>query len=87
MPNSRPSFHSQAWARAAGAFAILMGVLVLLGWALDIDVLKSAFPNFAAMRPIAAVSFILCGLALYLNTAESMPSTAGWPATMTVLRP
>jgi signal transduction histidine kinase len=43
---------------------ILVGGLVLLGWLLDIQFLKSAAPTFIAMNPLTAVLFIIAGSAL-----------------------
>jgi PAS domain S-box-containing protein len=54
------------YARAAGAAGILIGALVLLGWALDISLLKSAFPGKVAMRPNTAICFLLTGASLLL---------------------
>ncbi len=50
----------------ACAFAILMGVLVLIGWWQDIAVLKSVTPGLPTMKPLAAVGFILSGTSLAL---------------------
>lgn len=46
----------QATARAAGAVAMLTGVLALIGWTFDIPVLKSGAPDWAAMNPLTAVA-------------------------------
>src|SRR3712207_743128 len=52
----------------AGAIAILVGSFVLLGWALDIEVLKRVLPGLVAMNPATAVDFVLTGAALLLQT-------------------
>jgi hypothetical protein len=49
---------------AAGAIAAIAAVLVLLGWLLDIDTLKSVFDGAAAMKPNTAVCLVLLGVAL-----------------------
>jgi hypothetical protein len=51
---------------AVGAVAILVGSLVLVGWALDIEVLKRIIPSLNAMNPATAVVFALGGLSLLL---------------------
>lgn len=53
------------WLGLAGA---AVGVLVLLGWALDIGPLKSVIPGQVAMKPNTAVGIILLGVALSLVT-------------------
>ena len=47
--------------RAAGAAAILIGALVLLGWAFDISLLKSVLRGKIAMKPNTARPFFLTG--------------------------
>jgi len=45
---------------------ILIGLMVLLGWEFDIDVLKRPFPLLAAMNPWTAFCFILLGSSFLL---------------------
>ncbi len=47
---------------AASAAAI--GVLILVGWALDLAILKSVVPGLIAMKPNAALGFVLAGSAI-----------------------
>ena len=42
---------------------------MLLGWALDIPILKSLLPGYAAMKPWTAICFVLCGVALALHAS------------------
>jgi hypothetical protein len=53
--------------RTASVLAVLIGGLVLSGWAFDIAVLKSLFSG-AAMPADAALAFVLSGLSLWLLT-------------------
>jgi PAS domain S-box-containing protein len=58
--------------KAAGAIAIIVGCLVLVGWTLDIDVLKRLLPGLVAMNPITAITFILAGISLLLLRDEDV---------------
>ena len=49
---------------AAGAFAVLVGVLVLIGWWRDIDALRTIIPGLIPTIPNTAVAEIVGGLAL-----------------------
>lgn len=46
---------------AASAFAVFIGTLVLVGWALDLPLLKSAAPGWTAL----SASRLPCGAARY----------------------
>ncbi len=45
---------------------IIVGIIVLLGWALGIEQLKRGLPGLVAMNPTTAVAFMLAGFALWL---------------------
>ena len=48
----------------------LGGLVVLIGWILDIPVLKSISPNFVAMKANTAICFILIGLSLWFSQTK-----------------
>ena len=49
----------------AGA-VIALGLVVLFGWATGVPLLTRVRPDWVAMQPLAAITFMLAGLALYL---------------------
>jgi len=49
----------------AALLAMLVGTLVLAGWALDITLLKSISPDWVSMKANTAACFVLLGFALY----------------------
>ncbi len=63
-PNSaaRPT-RLAAW---IALLTVLLGSMVLLGWAYDIPVLKSVLPGWVSMKANAAACFIMTGVALCL---------------------
>jgi PAS domain S-box-containing protein len=48
-------------------FALVVGAMVLIGWAFNVAVLKSILPDWVAMKANTAVCFILTGVALLLT--------------------
>jgi len=59
-----------AFSGLAAGVAVLVGSLVLVGWALDVGVLKRILPNLVAMNPVTAISFVLAGASLWLLRSE-----------------
>ena len=49
---------------------IIIGVLVLIGWAFDIAILKSPGPNFSTIKSNDALCFILIGVSLWLQQTK-----------------
>ena len=56
----------RALTRWAGGACVAVALLVLAGWAWDIDALKSVLPEWVSMKANTAVGILLAGLALVL---------------------
>ena len=63
-------FSLRSLSQAGSATAIVVGLLVLVGWISDIPSLKSVLPSLAAMKPNTALAFILAGVSLWLLQRE-----------------
>ncbi len=62
--------HCRLLNRACATFIFCIGPVVMLGWALDIEALKSFLPGETPMVPNTAVGFGCAGLALWLLYPE-----------------
>lgn len=51
--------------KGTATLVFLVGLLTVLGWLLDIPVLKSIRPDGVSMNPITAFCFLLCAVALW----------------------
>ena len=60
----------------AGLSSMAVGLLGLIGWTLDIAVLKSVIPGDVIIKPNAAIALVLCGASLWL-----LRSRGGQPPT------
>ncbi|MEH2084859.1 MAG: PAS domain S-box protein [Nostoc sp.] len=64
-------------AGVASAIAVFIGSLVLVGWWLDIEVLKRGFLGSpATMKVNTALCFVLCGVSFWLFLADPGSSTS-----------
>ena len=59
-----------------GIVLATVGVLVLIGWALRVQILRTMYPGLATMKPDTAAGFLLIGIALtVLARPQGLP---GW---------
>ena len=63
----------QTSARAAGALAVLIGLVVLVGWAFGLRTLTTLSPTWPPMMVGTAAASVLCGAALILLPRPSPP--------------
>ena len=54
---------------------IAIGVLVLVGWTVNVNYLKQVSPVMVAMNPMAAVGFLLCGTSFLLYRKKGITRT------------
>ena len=79
---SSPRFAEKAttFSKAVAVAVCLLGILVLVGWVLDIGVLKSCLPGLVAMKANTALGLTLAGFAL-LVLAAAPPTNASTSTT------
>ncbi len=67
-----------------GVLTIVLGLVVLLGWATGQEVLTRLLPSLVAMQPATAVDFVLLGVAsLVVNCTwarDRVPVAVAWLA-------
>ncbi|SMD36011.1 PAS domain S-box-containing protein [Reichenbachiella faecimaris] len=65
---------SSAISLIIGGTTLAAGILVIIGWAFDIEVLKRPIADLVAMNPLTAICFILSGLSLLILSGKRMES-------------
>lgn len=74
-----PGFISLAFVPVvAGLGACLGGLLMLLGWCLQLPLMIVTSPRFPVLPPTAAVGFVFAGLALYLARTAANKQSVHW---------
>ena len=77
-PKTRLISSYKSFATYSSLFVILMGVLVMIGWALNIPFLKSVFLDLTTMKANTAFCFVLSGIALWLVNDEKAEDKKMW---------
>ena len=58
------------YAQAAGISIMLLGCVVLTGWAFDAPALRSAIPGLKSMNPGSALAFLLAGTSVWAQSSS-----------------
>jgi len=66
--------HRFAWLSAGALMAVAASAL--LGWAFDVELLRSLIPGLISMNPITGVAFVLAGLSLLLSRGPARSRVA-----------
>ncbi|HEU4430538.1 MAG TPA: PAS domain S-box protein, partial [Myxococcota bacterium] len=61
----------------SASIAVVAGLMVLIGWRLEVGLLKSLLPSFAPMPPDSALCFVLIGGALALSIVRARATRYG----------
>src|SRR6202795_2942173 len=65
--DSAPARRAQRVPRVAALISMLLGCTVFVGWALDVQALKTILPGVSSMRSNTAGGFVLLGVALAVS--------------------
>ena len=64
MADTASQLFLQRFSRRVSVALISVGCLVLVGWLLRLEILKSVYPGWIATNPLSALLFVLAGFAL-----------------------
>ena len=59
-----------------GILIVIIGVLVLIGWAFNISILKSPGPGFSTIKTNVGLAFIFIGFSLWLQQTNRINQNA-----------
>ncbi|HEY4083510.1 MAG TPA: GGDEF domain-containing protein [Burkholderiaceae bacterium] len=59
------------FARGAALALLAVGVVVLIGWMWNIEILRSVIPGLVPMNPVSAICFMLAGVTLFNSGGAS----------------
>src|SRR5437016_32488 len=75
---SRLARHYLLFSLATSVATLVGGILVLVGWQLDLDMLKRVLPGSSPMEPNTAIGFVLLGISLWLQ--QHWPNQSSRPS-------
>ena len=70
MTSSNDTQLKNAFPRVAGALTIAAGTTVIIGWIVDLPLLKSLHPGLVSMKANTALAFVLAGISLLLLSSQ-----------------
>ena len=62
------------FAQAGGVIVMLLGCVVLIGWAVDSPALRGIIPGLKSMNPGSALAFVIAGASLWAQSSPRTPS-------------
>src|ERR1039458_8694468 len=70
-------------AALCGAFSALTGAMVIvIGWGLNVNIVRALVPGTVEMKPSTAVMFMLCGIAPLLARVSDRWRWIGWTSSI-----
>jgi PAS domain S-box-containing protein len=70
MNSSNNAQLKNTFPRVSGAFAIAAGTTVIIGWIVDLPLLKSLHPGLVSMKANTALAFVITGISLLLLSSH-----------------
>jgi PAS domain S-box-containing protein len=79
--DARLAARERSLRRPAAGLVVAIGMLALVGWALDVGALKSFLPGVPDMKPNSAIALVLAGAALFWLPDERPAGAVFWALT------
>ncbi|WP_148662873.1 PAS domain-containing sensor histidine kinase [Scytonema hofmannii] len=71
--------------KVTSAITIFVGCIVLIGWTLDINLLKSVLPELLSMKANTAIAFLLAGVSLWHSILGEQKRKSSFVARLTAI--